>query len=211
MIVDDSHFAYLALQKGSLDHLKDDRAAWLAAYEASLEFDLATMMPFLPHKCASILDIGSGLGGIDVMLNRHYGGGLKVRLLDGVDDPPEMRLHRKTFNDMRVAEDFQNRNGVLDFGFYSPAAAAANMPSPIKFDLIISLGSWGFHYAPKIYMHFVRQVSHGNNGGTVLIADLRNGKPHWCEQIRYFDRKAVALSRPKFERVVYGTNWIILG
>ena len=69
MIVEDSHFAYLKLQKGALHGLADDRAAWLAAYQQSLVEDLASMAPYLPETCRNVLDVGSGLGGIDVLLS----------------------------------------------------------------------------------------------------------------------------------------------
>lgn len=201
MIVDDRHFAYLSLQKGSLDRLKGDRAAWQRAYETSLAEDLAGMRPFLPATCRNVLDIGSGLGGIDALLNRHYGGGLDVRLLDGVDDPPVMTLHRKSFNSMAVARDFLDRNGVSGFGFYSPAEARAATPVVgIEFDLIISLGSWCFHYAPSEYLEFVYRCC---TPRTVLLLDVRADKPEWRAQLhtRFFEVACAKASR-KFNRLV---------
>jgi hypothetical protein len=60
-----------------------------------------------------VLDVGSGLGGIDVLLNRHYlataGNPLEVALLDGIDDMPEVSFHDRTYNDMAVAIDFWSR------------------------------------------------------------------------------------------------------
>lgn len=196
MIVEDPHFEYLKLQKGALHSLIGDRAAWQRCYEQSLGEDLASMAPHLPATCRNVLDVGSGLGGIDVMLNRHYGGSLAVRLLDGINDPAVMRLHRRTYNDMVIAHDFQRKNGVESFSYYSIPPHG-----PTEFDLIISLGSWCFHYPPSSYLAFVRACCHP---GTVLILDVRADKPSWVDELRNtFDEAGCALSKRKFNRLVF--------
>lgn len=195
MIVGDAHFEYLKLQKGALHSLIGDRAAWLQAYRQSLDQDFASMAPHLPARCASVLDVGSGLGGIDVLLNRHYGG-CAVRLLDGVDDAAIMNRHNRTYNDMVIAGDFQRRNGVKKFGYYS-----CPPHGPAAFDLIISLGSWCFHYPPATYLAFVTACCHS---GTVLIIDVRADKPMWRDQMRDgFDEVGCALAKRKFNRLVF--------
>lgn len=197
MIVDDNHFAYLKLQRGALDHLAGDRAAWRVAYQDSLTADLETMLPHLPEHCGNVLDVGSGLGGIDVLIDRQYGGDVYVSLMDGIDDPPELKFHNCTYNDMKVARDFLTRNGVVRCGYYSTPPRGA-----VEFDLIVSLQSWCFHYGPSAYLSFVRQCCHPE---TVLILDVRTDKPHWREELvdAFGAEVAVALSRPKFERLVF--------
>jgi len=208
MIVDDSHFEYLKLQKGALHALIGDRAAWLASYEQSLAEDMASLAPYLPAACRNVLDVGSGLGGIDVLLDRHYGG-LQVRLLDGVDDPAVMTFHNRTYNDMVIAGDFQHRNGVEKFGYYSTPPKG-----PVDFDLIISLGSWCFHYGPSAYLAFVQKCCHGpvddanaaggKRAGTVLILDVRADKPLWRQELREaFREVGVARAARKFNRLVF--------
>jgi SAM-dependent methyltransferase len=201
VIVEQTHFAYLRLQKGSLDHLAGDFPAWLVAYERSLRDDFASLEPHLPDRCDSLLDIGSGLGGIDVLLDRHYGGGVHVRLLDGIDDPPVMTRHAQPYNSMVVARDFQHKNGVRYLGCYPPLAARSGAVDGFVCDLVISLGSWCFHYPPANYLDFVaRHV----RAGTVLVLDVRADRPLWREQLsEAFVEVAVALERPKFNRVVF--------
>jgi len=195
MIVEDSHFEYLKLQKGSLHQLVGDRAAWQAAYEQSLGEDLASMEAHLPETCRSVLDVGSGLGGIDVLLNRKYPG-LQVRLMDGTNDPAVMTFHNRTYNDMMIAGDFQHKNGVAKFGYYSIPPKG-----PVDFDLIVSLGSWCFHYGPTAYLSFVKQCCHA---GTVLILDVRADKPLWREELREtFTEIACAKAARKFNRLVF--------
>jgi SAM-dependent methyltransferase len=177
MIVEDSHFEYLRLQKGSLDKASHDRAAWHLAYEQALTKDYAGIHPFLPPSCSSILDVGGGLGGVDALLVKKYGGDCEVCILDGESDPPKMNLHRETFNDMAVARDFLGKNGVSNFSYYAPP----RLGEPRPFDLIVSLGSWCFHYEPKTYLGFVRACC---RPGTVIILDVRKQKEEWIRQLK---------------------------
>lgn len=192
MIIDDCHFAYLRLQRGALDELSHDRAAWHEAYEKSLADDFLTMAPYLPATCRSVLDVGSGLGGIDIVLDRFYGG-LSVRLIDGEDDAPKMVKHGQTFNRMDVARDFHVRNGSLD--------AAALMDEPRQFDLILSLQSWCFHFAPDAYLALVAKRAKPE---AALIIDVRADKPEWRRQLcGAFEFVDYALIKPKFERLIF--------
>lgn len=190
MIVDDSHFAYLKLQRGAIADLAGDRAAWQAAYERSLRDDLNSMAHFLPEHCSSVLDVGSGLGGINAKLALRYGADLEVNLLDGCSDPPVMKAHNQTFNDMLVAADFLQRNGVQHIvGGQRPV------------DLIISLQAWCFHFAPALYLAFVKACCRQQ---TVLILDVRKDKPEWRRDLeREFVQIGWALDRLKFDRLVY--------
>jgi SAM-dependent methyltransferase len=195
MIVDDRHFEYLKLQRGGLDAIAHDRAAWLRAYRLSLEDDLASMAPHLPERCRNVLDVGSGLGGIDVLLARKFPG-LYVSLMDGVDDPPVMHFHNRTYNDMKVACDFQKKNGVEKVGYYSTPPIGS-----VGFDLIISIASWCFHYGPSAYLAFVRRCCHPK---TVLILDVRADQPLWRLELRgAFNEVGCALAKRKFNRLVF--------
>ena len=195
LIIDDAHFAYLAVQRGKESDLRGDRAAWQEAFETSLYHTIGTMYAHLPERCATVLDVGSGLGGINILLARLYPD-LAVTLLDGESDPPVVELHRKTFNDMHVAKDFLARNGVSRFNYFTPA-----LGEPRAFDLIISCGSWCFHYEPAVYLDFVKACC---RPGTVLILDVRRGKPEWRRDLECaLGPASVVHSAEKFERLVF--------
>lgn len=197
LIVESGHLEYLALQKGKISDLATDLPAWTAAYNALIERDFRAIEPWIPKLCRSILDIGGGLGAIDVLLVRKYGITCEVCILDGESDPPVMNLHRTTFNDMRVTADFLKKNGVEHFSYYVPD----KLENPRPFDLIISLGSWCFHYAPETYLDFVRSCC---RAGTTLIVDVRKGKPEWSRALeKIFRLRAVLHLRPKFDRMVF--------
>lgn len=204
VVVDDRAFAYLRQQKGSLDHLTSDRSKWIAAYRASLDQDFRLMRPHLPPPAPDghaikILDVGSGLGGIDLMLSRHYSPQAQVILMDGAADLPIMWLHRETFNDMAVAEQFHRANRAAPIGWID----ANERPLPVigyPFDLVLSLGSWCFHYAPEVYLDWVRSSV---SSEATLILDVRKAKPQWSAQLmKAFALKAIIHISDKIDRMV---------
>lgn len=203
--VDPEHFEFLRLQKGSLDNLAGDRVAWHLAYELDLALTFGQISPHLPPRCAELLDVGSGLGGIDVLIRRHYqtsGQAIGVSLLDGMADPPVMNLHRETFNDMRIAKNFQVKNGLsaLKFAAY-PAQAQPPVKFDDRFDLVVSFGSWCFHYPPALYLVAVYRAL---APGATVILDVRAGKPTWLRQLVAALGEGVEIvRRPKWSRWVF--------
>ena len=204
----DSHFAYLRLQKGKLEPFARQRLHWHQLYEEDLWRSYVEMRPHLPERCWALLDIGSGLGGIDVLLSRHYGTQPFLNLLDGIDDPPEMRVHRETFSSERVARDFMRVNGVRSDRviYYGPNATAGDLAKP--YDLVLSLGSWCFHYEPNEYLPRLL-VGGGLGVGARLIVDLRAGKSEWAAQLAGAGFRAVAIIRDeqKYQRIVMDRAW----
>lgn len=228
IVVEDPHFEYLKLQKGRLDPLKNLRESWHGAYERDLRNTYNEIKPYLPSRCWGLLDIGSGLGGIDVLLYRHYTritdaidittvedtdagrgtvllpikSGPYINLLDGESDPPEMHLHRETFNDMNVARDFHVKNGVPAdrFAYYTPQSNDFVKP----FDLVVSFGSWCFHYEPNVYLD--RLMSGGGlHNQTRIIIDKRRDRPEWDQQLKkHLQCFGVIREARKFTRLVYG-------
>lgn len=201
LIVEDAHFEYLRLQKGRLDELSHDRARWHEEYERDIYRTYEEIRPHLPAICWGVLDIGSGLGGIDVLISRHYGDQPFVNLLDGEDDPPEMRKHRETFNSMKIARDFLVKNGVRSdrFGYYTPRARDFTKP----YDLVVSFGSWCFHYEPDVYLPTLL-AGGGLHMDSILIVDVRNDRLDYDQQLCH-SLKCIGVIRrsAKFTRAVY--------
>ena len=194
--ISDAAFEYLMIQRGRIANLSSDRARWTPAYIDTLVADFDALQPFLPASADRILDVGSGLGGIDILLARHLHNP-EVWLLDGDDDSPVMVKHAQTFNCMRTARRFLEQNGVSDVVTISPALE--QQPAPC--DLIVSLQSWCFHYAPAVYLDFVRSCC---RPGTVLAIDVRRDKPMWQNQLdQVFTAQGVAMQGDKYDRRIY--------
>lgn len=179
MIIEPRHFEYLAVQRGEVSDQRHDFVAWKAAYQRSLLRILASIKPAIPDRCSSVLDVGSGLGGIDVLLAKHYGS-LEVCLLDGVACEPVVHRHAEPFSNREVAMDFQAKNGNQRVTYCWPT------PPARTFDLIVSFAAWCFHIEPKRYVDVVKTAMHTD---TVVILDVR-ARADWHEELR------TALGRP---------------
>jgi hypothetical protein len=66
--VSDPAYEYLAVQVGALSDLRHIRPTWELEYHRILRTRLGEILPHLPKSPKTIMDIGSGLGGIDVLL-----------------------------------------------------------------------------------------------------------------------------------------------
>lgn len=170
MIIEPKHYEYLSIQHGKVGDERGNSENWKRAYRASLDDVLNTIRPVLPTSCTHVLDIGSGLGGIDVLVAHHYDPQPRVCLVDGVDDPPVVKNSYTTFNNAEVAVDFQKKNGVKQ------AICVRHIPHDQKFDLIHSYYAYGFHVHPGNYLDDVKKAMHEK---TVCIFDVRRTKREW--------------------------------
>jgi SAM-dependent methyltransferase len=207
LVVTDEAFPYLVLQQGRLDHLKHDRRAWEAAYNAKMAELMRSIEPHLPDACNNVLDIGGGMGGIDALLARRFGPDCEVTILDGEADLPVMTLHRKTFSHKDVCKAFLEANGVRPerFSYVAPDLRATPGACMQPFDLVVSFGSWCFHYPPEEYLAFVKRTC---RPGATLIIELRLGGTYdWqADLLEAFDPVGVAGASDKFIRVVYAAR-----
>lgn len=196
MIIEPSHFEYLVIQRGEVSDHRHNFGQWKAAYEKSLMEIFTSIHPALPQRCRHILDIGGGLGGIDLLLVGHYGAGTKVSILDGLDCPPKVEWHNKPFNNAAVAKDFHRKNGNDNIQVCFPAPS-----EPTKFDLIVSFAAYCFHILPCDYLDTVKASMHDK---TILIFDVRRHRRDWLETlIKEFGVPVVLKKGEKFVRLAF--------
>jgi SAM-dependent methyltransferase len=179
--ISDSAFEYLAVQVGELDKLKTVRHVWEKAYERHLFARMDNILPYIPSQAKTVLDVGSGLGGIDILLYRWYDKETHVTLLDGSEFTPEVSKHNVPFNSKKVAIEFLRDNGVNErHSHFMDCDSLKSQP----FDLIVSFRAWCFHIKPSMYLEFVRRCCHAN---TKVILDIRK-TPFWrVEVAEHFD------------------------
>lgn len=173
---------YLYIQKGGIATLKADRLAWQDAYETLMVNEFESIKPYLPAECHATLDIGGGMGGINILINRHYGGELAVEILDGRDDRPAVHDSSQTYSNAKAVQEFMQVNGVSNF---LPLWPGDDMPDSLNgaVDLLTSFGSWCFHYEPRFYLSYCRTRIHKD---TTIILDVRKNRPAWREQLDVF-------------------------
>jgi SAM-dependent methyltransferase len=197
--ISDEAFSYLSVQAGAISDLAGSRGRWEAAYEAQLYETYKSIVPFLPKHVGRVLDIGSGLGGIDVLLNRHYGGGVEVSAIDGIDEPPVSIEHDRPFSSERVTRKFLNGNKVDAIAYFAPTM----LPAPRKYPLIISFAAWCFHIPPGVYLGFVVQCL---RLGGILIADVRKRDDYFEQLSESLTVIGCAVEGTKFKRMVYAAR-----
>ncbi len=137
--------------------------------------DYQQIAPFLPDQVRSVVDVGSGLGGINIFLQDRY-----------QDQRPFFHLLDKNRIDRSVYYFYEEtasaycnfkatKNFLIDNGL--PAAQihlvdmnTASFPKEIKVDLVISFLSWGYHYPLETYLEQVLAIL-ADDGS--LVIDLR--------------------------------------
>lgn len=203
MIITREHFEYLVTQRGEVSDERGNFSKWKIAYEKSLNDILDTIVPVLPARFDSVLDIGSGLGGIDVLLSLHCDGDRDVTLVDGEADKPDVRWSFQTHSSRVIAEDFQRRNGVSKLTYLNPNQFRAGEQFR-KQDLIVSFAAYGFHIHPGDYMAEVRKACHKD---TVLIFEVRRTKPEWLRLfVEQFGEPKVLYRAEKLSRLAFNVK-----
>lgn len=172
---------YLAVQQGRIASLVGTPDQWDVAYRENLLESLEQIDKFIPRPCASVLDIGGGMGGFDALLAAVQPG-LKIAILDGFTDAPKVPDDQNMFGTTSyscaaVADEFLKANGVNDAMFLDPKLLPSQPP---RFDLILSIQSWGFHYPPNVYMKFALKAS---RPGTIWILDVRIMTRFWASDL----------------------------
>lgn len=196
LIIEPAHWEFLKIQHGSVASEENlaDFSKWQTAYEASLHDLFENIRPSLPDEVGSILDIGSGLGGIDLLLSRHYGG-VDLTLLDGVDGIPHVHLHNLPFSNAETAKDFHAKNGNPFVKCVWPA------PPPAEhYDLVVSFAAYCFHIAPFEYLSALMNAIRPH---TVMIFDVRKKKEFLAPLVAAFGKPQVIFDAPKFVRCVF--------
>lgn len=193
-------FPYLIAQRGVLDRFKNNVPRWIEEYQAMLRGEFNLIEPYLPKAAQAILDVGSGMGGIDILLSRHYGTRPALFLLDGIDDEPVVSLHRSTFNRVATAIGFLNANETYDCNFINAAEPAPIGPIA---DLVISTAAWCFHFEPGLYIDYVAASC---APGATLILDVRKNQQAWLDELgERFIHIDCILRSFKFETHVFRT------
>jgi SAM-dependent methyltransferase len=173
------------------------------AFNRDMEREYREILPHLPPRAVAILDIGCGVGGIDVLLHRHYG-------------TPRLYLADRTHTSERIFYGYEQKGAfynsfevtrrlLLENGVPEPAlrfrevGEECRLDVPEAVDLVLSLISWGFHYPVTVYADQVRALL--RPGGRVIL-DVRKGTDGRAQLEARFPRVTTVSETRKKERVV---------
>lgn len=169
-------------RSGCKDHVSD--------FEKHITKEYNEMKCYLPVSCNSILDIGCGLGGIDILLSKHY-------------NNPKMYLFDKSIVDDRLIYGFDRGKcfynsfeitrallTVNDIKNYELIDAGKGFPDIKDIDLVVSLLSWGYHYKVEEYINEVYDCMSRKG---VLIMDTRE-KTNGIQILKKMFKKVTIIS-----------------
>lgn len=166
MIITDSMHKYIELQRTGYGKNADIAKC----YEGDIGRTYESIRDYIPNDCSRVLDIGCGLGGIDLMVYNHYNGNVEINLLDysKVDDKIHYGYQNtgSIYNSLELSKEFLVINGVDESKI---RIHNAENEFPIgRFDVILSILSCGFHYPISTYLSYVQGCLDG-----VAIFDIR--------------------------------------
>lgn len=178
---------YLKVQRTRLvtQHNLDDNSS---ETEITIELhkmnslDMQIIAPKLNNNVTSVVDIGCGMGLIDIGLYHYYheNDGITFYLVDKSEKPHENKVYRGFrenycfYNSLPLAVENLKNNGVKDYNII-PIDVVLN-PTALErlrgVDLVLSLLSCGWHYPLTHYIDTIYSMI--NDGSGLLIIDIRN-------------------------------------
>jgi SAM-dependent methyltransferase len=160
-------FQMMKRQRASVTSFED--------YWKRMKEEMVDLIPYLPH-CRNLLDIGCGLGGIDVEMYHHYLGEIDLFLLDKTETTTEEKYKygKKPvfYNSLAKTKEVLMSNRVKEEHIHLVEANEGCL-TPYKdesMDIILSLLSWCFHYPVDVYLEEVKRLLSPTG---VLIVDVR--------------------------------------
>lgn len=136
--------------------------------------EVETLMPFLVARPVKILDIGCGIGGVDVLIDRLCEGAAEFYLLDKTQIDKiyyGMKPRAAFYNDFQLSRQFLAENDVaLERVHFVEVGDGRIRSTGQTFDLIFSLISWGFHYPLSTYLEEALSALAPSG---VIVLDLR--------------------------------------
>lgn len=144
------------------------------AINLMIEKDFNMIEEYLPTHCDRSLDIGCGLGLINILLYKKYKS-TNIYLLDktelNVEEISGIHKNYKFYNSMQAAKETIISNGIDNNKLNLYETTDYKDLFNIKFDVIFSLLSCGWHYPVSTYIDL---MSNSLSDDGVLILDLRH-------------------------------------
>ena len=153
--------------------------------------ELETFKSYLPKNINNILDIGCGLGVINIFLNRIYQNQLDFFMLDKDKIDRTIKYgfseNYESYNDLAETKNLLIKNGIKEEQIH-----LRNVDKRIeinsKIDLIISLKSMGYHYPLENYLNLLKEIC---TKDTEFIFDFTGGRYNTEVINKYFELSKV--------------------
>lgn len=128
---------------------------------------------YIPSDIKSVIDIGSGIGAINIFLNRYHPTIREFILVDKNFISKKVRYGfvsgtTEGYNKLAITKKFLMSNGIDSEKIFLFDFTNDKLPTK-KYDLVISLISMGYHYPIENYLNYLKKNSTKN---TVFIFDI---------------------------------------
>ena len=155
--------------------------------EDLFEKELETFKNFLPNSAKNIMDIGCGIGIINIYLNFFFSSKTNFFLLD--KNRIDKKIKYGFSNDYESYNDLnETKNILLENDIESTCINLFDVEKPIKIDkkidLVISLKSMGYHYPFEVYLDLFKKCCSKN---TIFIFDVSDGYYNESLIKKYFE------------------------
>ena len=134
--------------------------------------EIDTFKNFLPKNCKNIMDIGCGLGIINILLNKFYNDNTSFYLLDKnrIDNKIKYGFssNYESYNDLNETKRILLENNISENSLFI-FDVDKDIQIDSKIDLVISLKSMGYHYPFETYLQLLRKCCNEN---TIFIFDV---------------------------------------
>ena len=134
--------------------------------------EMDTFKEFLPKNVKNIMDIGCGLGIINVLLNKFYNDKTSFYLLDKNRIDKKIKYgfssNYESYNDLNETKQILLENNISENRLFL-FDVEKEISIDAKIDLVISLKSMGYHYPFEIYLNLFKKNCNKN---TTFIFDV---------------------------------------
>lgn len=167
-VIPDEILTPIMFQRTELKQLLKEEICWVFGCDA---YDIAKALDHAPDR---VLDIGAGLGLLDIALSRLWPKA-RFTLLD--DDPSTNHLtygykeDTEIYSSIHLMERTLLSNDLRSPDFEVVRVREIDSIKNRRFDLVISTISWCWHYPASVYVDFVKRAL--VKGGH-LIVDVRD-------------------------------------
>tara|TARA_B100000795_G_C22762016_1_gene424035 strand:- start:47 stop:793 length:747 start_codon:yes stop_codon:yes gene_type:complete len=135
------------------------------AYCKDMKNEYETIRNYVNPQNKTILSIGGGLGGLELILNKEF----NVKSFTFIERnfvSPKIKYgwdsnNNEGYNDLDLLKNFLIKNNLPSSKFTIFDYDKGVLPNT-KFDLVISLFSLDYHYDFNIYLDYLKKVSHKN-------------------------------------------------
>jgi len=192
----------ILLQRTGYGLKPENEEAVAAAYYSDMFQAYSDIAKHIPNECNSVLDIGCGIGGIDVLIGQKHPS-CKFAMLDrdGMEDAVfyGFKEHGAKYNYLSDTREFMVDNGICADNISTFNADKGEWPADKTFNVVLSLISWGFHYPISTYLPLVYNAM---TPKSVLILDIRHNSRGYDELFSMFKHAGIVRRFSKCNRVI---------